>query len=220
MTHSLTIVIASLTGAPVIMLAARLLRADSLSWGVRSLLWVVAGAVVFAVARETGGLEAARLVMGVAEPALRSLTSGAVGAAAIMIAVGAVWALLRSGGVAVGDQAGFDRIVKVPAPRRLFLVTTAAVVEEVLYRGVAIGFGATVIGSPILAAAVSTTAFVIAHLGWKPSHLAPVAVGGGGMAVLYLVTGDLWACIIAHFIIDSMGFFFAPTIRSLRRQNA
>lgn len=220
MTHGLFIVIASLTGASIIHLAARFLRADSFSWGVRALLWVFAGAAFVAVASETGSIAAARSAIGAAEPSLRSLTFGAAGAAAIMFAVGMVWALLRAGGIAVGDKEGFDRIAAVPAPRRLFLVTTAAVVEEVLYRGVAIGFGAAVIGSAALAAVVSTIAFVIAHFGWRPSHLAPVAVAGGGMAALYLVTGDLWACIIAHFIIDAMGFLFAPAMRSLRRRNA
>lgn len=113
-----------------------------------------------------------------------------------MAAAALLSAIQRLRGLPIGDHSAYTEIIGTPLPFRMFLVLTAGIAEEVLYRG----------GSSALAAFVSTCAFVAAHFRWRTSHLVQVAAAGTILSVTYVAGSDLWAWIIAHTMVDAIGF--------------
>ena len=57
-----------------------------------------------------------------------------------------------------------ERVYSLSTPYKFFVVVTAAVVEEILFRGYAIGIGQHVWGSLEIAFAVSLFVFVVGHI--------------------------------------------------------
>lgn len=122
------------------------------------------------------------------------------------------------GGVSVEQTELFSRLAKLSFGYRLFIVMTAAVVEEVLYRGYAIGVGRYVFGSLFIAILVSLAAFVAAHFRWGMSHLLSVFWPGLVLSLLFVSTNNLLVCILAHAAVDAVGLLVAPA--AMRRKNA
>lgn len=97
--------------------------------------------------------------------------------------------------------------LKTPYWFRVLLVSRAAFVEEVLFRGYVIEKVRQLSGSTALAVVVSIAAFTYGHLhGWGIVHLIPVAAGGAVFALLYVWRRDLPSNILAHFLADAAGF--------------
>jgi Type II CAAX prenyl endopeptidase Rce1-like len=97
------------------------------------------------------------------------------------------------------DIAMFARVTALAPLRKLFLVATAGVTEEIPYRGCAIGLGQDLFGIVWLAASLSLLVFTIAHLNWRAGRLISVAVGA--LTVLFVLSHDLGACILAHTLV-------------------
>lgn len=111
----------------------------------------------------------------------------------------------KLGGAAHNAEA-LVTLAAAPLLQRLFLLATAAVAEEVIFRAVAIG-GLMAVGlSHPLAVAIPLAVFVVLHRSsWGAVHLLFVAIAGALMTAAF-VTGGLWAAIIAHFIVDAPMF--------------
>lgn len=146
----------------------------------------------------------------------------AIPAAAIMLALmGASQLILRKLGKDSAEQLRqLQDVLGRPFSNRLFLVATAAIVEEVLYRGYAIGIGQHLLGSVWLAATVSVVVFTVAHLRWEVAHLLPVFVSALILTQLFVFTQNLWVCIAAHAIVGGVGFLLAPAIMAQRRRKS
>lgn len=100
-----------------------------------------------------------------------------------------------------------DTIKHAPFAYRVCLVARAAVAEESLFRGYAIERLKEWSGSRLLAGAVTWAAFTYAHLGsWGAPQLIVAGYGGLVLTVLYLWRRNLWANMIAHWIVDAAGF--------------
>lgn len=98
-----------------------------------------------------------------------------------------------------------QKLNALPYWYKLTLVTRAAIVEEVIFRGYAIARLEELSGSRTLAVLLSTAAFAAAHLafwGWVP--LIGVSAAGLILALLFVWRRDLGANMIAHFIIDGV----------------
>ena len=201
----------ALFGAPLLLMLATILRVDTLSWAVRAGLWVIAAAAVCLVADASGGVGAALQRIGLGAPTTQSAVEGAFGILALLITAALVFAMQRFANLPIGDREAFQRVARLPIAQRSFIVLTAAVVEEVLYRGVAITTGSAVFGKPLYAAAVATVVFTLAHFRWRASHLLQVFGASAVLSGLFLETGDLWACIFAHFVAD-LGVIVAPVV--------
>ena len=202
--------------APIALIAvARARRQTTLNWTVRSAFWLIASVCFLLVAASSGALGAARSV------GLLSITDATVGVAALLIvclfaAAGLLSVVQRLLGLPLGDHATFVEITSTPIPLRIFVVLTAGIVEEFLYRGIGIGVGMAVLGNSALAGFVSTFAFVAAHFRWRTSHLIQVALGGAILSVGFVLSRDLWACIIAHTTVDAIGFLLMPALLARR----
>jgi membrane protease YdiL (CAAX protease family) len=205
----------SLLGAPILLITVRLINADPLGLPVRLTLWALAG-VVCRIAVLAGGSWSRSL--GLTAPGWHAV----VGAAAATFAVLPAWPLLqhiqrKSGGRLVTENVVFQKIVALPLVYRLFLVATAAVTEEILYRGFAIGIGKVLLGNTLEAAALSVVIFTVTHFRWGLSHLLSVLWAALVFTCLFVVTGDLLACIVAHGAIDTVGLVIAPALMAHRK---
>lgn len=118
------------------------------------------------------------------------------------------WMIRRIG--TGGFEAGLAKLAHMPLWFLLFAAMTGGVVEELLYRGYAIERLATLTGSYGWAGLISTTIFALVHLpmwGWGP--VATFFISGGVLALFYIFTQDLMACMIAHGVTDAVGFVTA-----------
>jgi len=98
-------------------------------------------------------------------------------------------------------------ILQTPYWYRVLLVSRAAVVEEIIYRGYIIEKVRQLSGSAALAVMVSIAVFAFAHLrGWGAAHLLPVGASGAVFALLYIWRRDLPSNMLAHFLSDAAGF--------------
>jgi membrane protease YdiL (CAAX protease family) len=135
----------------------------------------------------------------------------------------AAWPVLqslqrRTGGQATVDSERFRKLVALPLAHRAFLVLTAGVTEELLYRGYGIGVGSLLLGGTATALAVSLAVFTVAHLSWGIAHLASVLWAGAVLSLLLVIRGDLLACMLAHTAVDAVGLLVAPMAIARQRQ--
>ena len=100
-----------------------------------------------------------------------------------------------------------NTILDKPFWYRFLVVTTAAVVEETLFRGYPIERIGEWSGSRFLGGVIAWIAFTYAHLGgWGWAHLIVAGFGGLLLTILFLWRGNLWANMLAHWLTDGAGF--------------
>jgi membrane protease YdiL (CAAX protease family) len=103
-----------------------------------------------------------------------------------------------------------SKLLHTPFWYRFFLVTRAAVSEEILFRGYPIERIEELTGRRWLAALLSVAAFTYAHLaGWGAAQLIVAAFGGVVLTALYLWRRNLWVNMLAHWIADGAGFLLS-----------
>ncbi|GAB3361827.1 CPBP family intramembrane glutamic endopeptidase [Lysobacter tyrosinilyticus] len=202
----------SLAGILLFQISCDLLHIDSLRVAPRSAFWLLALSVL-AIAALEPGLWFRQ--MGVQIP---TWPHAAAALLAILAKLASTPILLRIqrafGGVAIQQTERFQRIRSLSISHQLYIVITAAVTEEILYRGYAIGIGRHLLGSLSIAIAASLGAFVISHFRWGASHLFPVFVSGLILSILFVATADLSACILAH-----VGFIVGGHLLRVARPN-
>lgn len=106
-----------------------------------------------------------------------------------------------------GFERGLAKMADMPLWFLLLAAVMAGVVEETVYRGYAIERLAAVLGSYWWAGLIATMVWALMHLPmWGRGPLATFFVSGGLMALFYIWTRDLLACIVAHAVTDAVGF--------------
>lgn len=154
----------ALAGSPLLLALFKRLHFTPFSPVARALLWATSG-VVLAIAAAAGGGWLA--YSGVAWPTWPDLGLATLAAAATFTAFGLSQHVQRMLGTSSPKQMEqYANIIRLSYSHRVFLVVTAAVAEEVLYRGYAIGVSQHLLGSVWLAGVVSVAAFTLAHLRW------------------------------------------------------
>jgi len=95
-----------------------------------------------------------------------------------------------------------------------FVSLSAAVCEELAFRGFLLTRLKTILGhlNPKLsgwtpAVIVSAIAFGVGHNYQGVAGLVLVTILGAGLSLLYIRTGSLWPCIVAHFLQDFLHIF-------------
>lgn len=145
-----------------------------------------------------------------------------LGAVVVVIAslVGAICFQLLQRKLGIRNTEGAklqQKLYGLSAPHRFLVVVTAAVVEEVLYRGYAIGIGQHVWGSLVVASAVSLFVFVVVHFSHGVFQLITVCWIALLISLLFVITNNLLACILAHFVVDALGVLVMPWAASRQR---
>jgi membrane protease YdiL (CAAX protease family) len=197
----------SLFGWPLVLLACRVLGRDTLSFVARLFGWLLAAlCVLLAATNWPNGIES----LGVRPVSVETLVLGAVTATGTLFLFAAIGIIRRTMGLPNADIAMFARVTALAPLHKLFLVVTAGITEEILYRGCAIGMGQILFGSVGVAASLSLLVFTLAHMNWHASHLISVVVAGGAVTVLFVLSRDLAACILAHTLVDGVAVALMP----------
>jgi membrane protease YdiL (CAAX protease family) len=108
-------------------------------------------------------------------------------------------------------------LFRLPLAQRCFVVVTAAVTEELLYRGYAIGIGQHLLGSIWLACVLSVAVFTLAHLRMGLANLVPVFACALAITLLFTVTNNLWSCIVVHAILDGIAVIVMPIVAGRKK---
>lgn len=198
----------ALLAVPLVLEVAK--RLDFSSWALapRLALWLSAGALLAIAAKSVNDW---RAPFGVGH-----ITWGAIGwgilAVAITFAVMSAYLYIqrRLGKRSQQLEARYQALLRLPFWHRCFIVVTAAVTEEFLYRGYAVGIGAHLLGGLWVAGVISVAAFTLAHFRWGLAHLIPVFISAVVFTVLFALTRNLWVCILAHAVVDGVGFLVMP----------
>jgi membrane protease YdiL (CAAX protease family) len=156
--------------------------------------------LVVAVLACVRGIERRSLAsIGLRTPRVVDLAIGVVAGLAIVVALGAIYAVL------VGDQPELEQLVATPLWWRAISVVRAAVAEEVLFRGYAIERSFELTRSRVGAVLLPCVVFAAAHVapwGWR--HVIVAGTGGLLFSALYMWRRNLWVAIIAHAIVDGI----------------
>jgi membrane protease YdiL (CAAX protease family) len=184
---------------------------DPLGRGTRLAIWPLSLLATGLVVVAGGGMDP----LGLGRPGARTVGVALVATIAMVI----VWPLItriqpRSGAPDVVESSVYRSLAALPFGYRAFLVLTAGVNEELLYRGVGVGFGRVFFGSFALAAALSLFVFTAAHLRWGRAYLLSVLYSGSVLTLAFALTGDLIACMLAHTLVDALGLLAGPALRA------
>lgn len=201
----------SLAGIPLVELVASLWFGDEslLALSIRDILvkWAFAAGIVAVVVHvEQRSLSS----IGVARPGW-----GDIGAAVLVFVVGAVsypftTPLLASLGLET-TVGGIEQLATYPLPFVLSLALTAAITEELLYRGFPIERIAERTGSAVFGAGVSVFFFVVFHIPyWGVGGTLQITVNAVLLSLLYVWRRNVVTCIVAHGITDIYAFVIIP----------
>lgn len=145
-------------------------------------------------------------------------------AAIIAVLVGS--ALLGSiqnalGGADTKQKQTLQKLIDLPLSHKVFVVVTGVVAEEILYRGYAIGIGQHVFGSVTIAFIISLVAFIAAHVRWGFKYqVIAVLWPGVVLSLLFVLTNNMFACILAHLVVNTVGISIESMAYSRRRRAA
>jgi len=165
--------------------------------------WALVAAVLLYVTR----VERRPLAsIGFTRPSMADLGLATATGVAIVVMLGVLY-LVVFPKLGWDETQQFQPLMAVPFWLRLVTVIRAAVSEEILFRGYALGRTEELTGSRAVAALFTWGVFTIDHLGyWGWHHLVVAGLAGAVLTLFYLWRGNLWANILAHFIIDAVGF--------------
>lgn len=206
----------ALIGSPLLLALFRRLRFNQFSLVPRLTLWVAALAVLVIAAANIVGWH---VYLGLEWPTWQTLGVAILATAILFILLG-TYVSLRSkfGSASPGQRELQQSLLRLSFSRRCFVVVTAAVTEEVLYRSYAIGVGQYLLGSLRLACVLSVVAFTLAHFRLGLANLIPVFLCTLVITLLFVFTQNLLVCIIVHAILDGVGVLVMPAIAARRRQ--
>jgi uncharacterized protein len=144
--------------------------------------------------------------IGLRKPSGRDIFA-ALAMGVLMIGVLAVMYLVVFPALHWDETQQLQTLTAVPFWLRFLSVVRAAVSEEVLFRGYALERVQELTGSRSVAGIFTWAIFTLEHLSyWGWHHLLVAGTAGALLTVLYLWRRNLWANMLAHFMVDAVGF--------------
>lgn len=207
----------ALLASPLVLAFFRKLHFNQFSIVPRIALWVAAAVVIGIAATSIGAWRAA---LGLAWPTWQVVGLAVVAAVVLMFAIVASQSLLAKYKLLTPSPKQVElqqKLLHSPFRHRFFVVVTAAVTEEVLYRGYAIGVGQHLLGSLWFACILSGVVFTLAHIRWGLANLIPVFLATLVITLFFAFSQNLLACIIVHAILDGVGHLVVPAIVARKR---
>lgn len=152
--------------------------------------------------------------IGLRRPTWGTLGWGLAATAALMATVMLSYAVILPALGLSMNQRAVDAITAAPWWFQMLMLLRAGVVEEILYRGYPIERIESLTGSRWLAAVLPGLVFIATHYAfWGAGQLIVVAFGTLVFTLLYLWRRDLVCCMIAHILVDWIGFALAQMPR-------
>ncbi len=168
-----------------------------ISWPVALLAWLL----------KFGPVSAA--TMGVIRPRWRTLGWGLSCFLALALVSAAMILGMRSLGVSQNSDVLASMGAR-PIWMLMLIAMTAAISEELIFRGIVLNYLARASGREWVGALGSLTIFALAHLsGWGWSQVIFAAAPGAVLTLFFLWKRDLGICMIGHFLIDALGLLGA-----------
>ncbi len=109
------------------------------------------------------------------------------------------------------------------ARHSLVLITSAAVGEEIVFRGFLVSYVASLTGSSTggltLAVALPSLVFALCHAYQGAHAMVKIAVGAALFGAIFVVTGSLWIPIVLHFLVDLVASLLGPVLMGPPRES-
>lgn len=110
-------------------------------------------------------------------------------------------------------ETGVRRLGQFSFEFRVLMVLTAAITEEIQYRGYPVERLYRLTGNIYVSAAICFTVFVLLHISfWSIGGAIQIGLGSAMFYALYLWRRNLPACMLAHFLNNSVAFLLIPEI--------
>ncbi|WP_299501974.1 CPBP family glutamic-type intramembrane protease [uncultured Roseobacter sp.] len=155
--------------------------------------------------------------LGVGAPDLSTILWGAGMAAFFVFALGPILLRLPHWLGLEGFEGTLSALARLPLWYLVLAVVVGGIVEEVLYRGVALAILMSFGFEPLLAAALVVAVFGLAHIPmWGVGPALTTVISGAFLTVFFLWHGDLLANIIAHIATDLVGIALGPFLSWVR----
>lgn len=170
-------------------------------------LWILTGLVMLVLLAQHRSFDS----IGLGPISLANVLWGLAGGGAGILAFPLCMIILRAFRVSTVPAQDTNGLMGLPLWARILILITAAVTEEVLYRGYPVSTLQSLGGPFTLAILLPLAVFVIVHLpAWGWSHLVFVSAAGGLLTLLFVLEGSLWSNIIAHAVIDAVPLLILP----------
>lgn len=122
--------------------------------------------------------------------------------------------LLRSLGLGT-TEAGIRKLGELSFELRILIVLTSAITEEIQYRGYPIERLYRLTGNLHLSAVITYIVFVLLHISfWSIGGAIQIGLGSLVLYGLYLWRRNLPACMLMHFLNNSVAFLLIPEFLS------
>jgi membrane protease YdiL (CAAX protease family) len=158
--------------------------------------------------------------LGIVAPGWGTLIWGSAMAALFVLVLGPVLLRLPGWLGLPGFGETLAGLAKLPVWYLGLAVIVGGTMEEVLYRGVALGILVPAGVAPAIAAGLVVIAFALAHLPmWGPGPALTTALSGACLTLFFLWHGDLLANVLAHVATDFVGIVLGPLTVMLRRRS-
>ncbi|WP_299407803.1 CPBP family glutamic-type intramembrane protease [uncultured Roseobacter sp.] len=155
--------------------------------------------------------------LGFGAPDLSTILWGAGMAAFFVFALGPILLRLPHWLGLEGFEGTLSALARLPLWYLVLAVVVGGIVEEVLYRGVALAILMSFGFEPLLAAALVVAVFGLAHIPmWGVGPALTTVISGAFLTVFFLWHGDLLANIIAHIATDLVGITLGPFLSWVR----
>lgn len=164
-----------------------------------AVMWALASMVILTVVR---GERRPLASIGVQRTSTRWMLLAVGMGAALMLLVPVL--SIAVGSLLPSSNGGVEQTAAQPWPLLLAAVLTAAVTEEVLFRGYAMERVLELTGSRVAAVAIPVAFFTVTHAGsWNLAHVVGVVLPLGiALSLLYLWRRNLLVVMIAHLVVD------------------
>jgi membrane protease YdiL (CAAX protease family) len=147
--------------------------------------------------------------IGIRKPGVVDLAL-AVATGALIVALMAAVYLVIFPALHWNEGGQLKSISAIPRWLQCIVVVRAAVSEEITFRGYGIERVQELTGSRAIAGLATLSVFTIDHISfWGWHHLLVAGSAGAVLTLFYLWRRNLWASMLAHFIVDAVGFLAA-----------
>ncbi len=151
--------------------------------------------------------------IGLKRPTAKSIGIGFGCYFALAITVVIVRKIMMAAGIPYSIHNFLTKILSFPSWWRVFIVLTAATVEEVLFRGYPIERLLPIVKSKTVAGLLPLLVFTFGHqFSQQPGNLIIVFITGAFLTVVYLWKRDLTINITLHFIVDFLSVIVLPLV--------
>lgn len=167
-----------------------------------------------------GPLDRSPADLGIVAPGWGTLIWGTAMTALFVLVLGPILLRLPGWLGLSGFGATLAGLARLPVWYLGLAVIVGGTMEEVLYRGVALGILIPAGVEPAIAAGLVVIAFALAHVPmWGPGPALTTALSGACLTLFFLWHGDLLANVLAHVATDFVGIVLGPLTVMLRRRS-